>query len=89
MHRKETVEAEFGHAASGMNATEVARALGVHRETVRDWIAGALPSDDIRRIFCDACDLLGLRYTLAKGTTINVSRKTDVATLDTFIGSKR
>jgi hypothetical protein len=46
-------------------------------------------SDDIRRIFCDACDLLGLRYTLAKGTTVYVSRKPDVAKLDTFIGPKQ
>jgi hypothetical protein len=44
-------------------------------------------SADIRRIFCDACDVLGLRWTTA-ARTIYVSRKDDVARLDEFIGPK-
>jgi hypothetical protein len=46
-------------------------------------------SDDIREIFCDACDRLGVRWTRAGAYTIYVSRKADVAKLDTFIGPKR
>jgi hypothetical protein len=46
-------------------------------------------SDDIRAIFCNACDLLGLRWTRSGASTIYVSRKDDVARLDTFIGPKR
>jgi hypothetical protein len=46
-------------------------------------------SDDIRSIFCNACNLLGLHWTTAKATTIYVSRKADVALLDTFIGPKQ
>jgi len=45
-------------------------------------------SDDIRTVFCDACDRLGLHWTEAR-TTIYVSRKRDVAILDEFIGPKR
>ncbi len=45
-------------------------------------------SDDIRTIFCEACDRLGLRWTAAP-TTIYISRKADVAILDEFIGPKR
>ncbi|MFZ0976757.1 MAG: hypothetical protein WAN22_31350 [Solirubrobacteraceae bacterium] len=45
-------------------------------------------SDDIRTIFCDACDRLGLRWTAAR-PTIYVSRKADVAILDEFVGPKR
>jgi hypothetical protein len=45
-------------------------------------------SDDIRTIFCDVCDRLGLHWTVAR-TTIYISRKADVATLDEFIGPKR
>lgn len=45
-------------------------------------------SDDIRRIFCKACDLLGLRCTMAPNT-VYVSRKADVEILDSFIGPKR
>jgi hypothetical protein len=46
-------------------------------------------SEDIRRIFCDACGLLGLGFTRAKQRTIYVSRKADVEILDSFIGPKR
>jgi hypothetical protein len=44
-------------------------------------------SADIRRIFCDACDVLGLQWTNAP-RTVYVSRKDDVARLDRFIGPK-
>jgi hypothetical protein len=46
-------------------------------------------SDDIKRIFCDACELLGLRWTSSGPKTIYVSRKADVAVLDRFVGPKR
>jgi len=45
-------------------------------------------SNDIRNIFCDACDLMGLRWTAAGEKTIYVSRKAGVATLDRFVGPK-
>ena len=45
-------------------------------------------SDDIKRIFCDTCDLMDLHWTTAGEKTIYVSRKTDVAVLDRFIGPK-
>jgi hypothetical protein len=45
-------------------------------------------SDDIREIFCEACDRLGVHWTRAKNT-IYVSRKADVAILDEFIGPKQ
>jgi len=46
-------------------------------------------SADIRGIFCDACDRIGARWTTADRTVVYVSRKADVAKLDTFIGPKR
>ena len=45
-------------------------------------------SADIRRIFIDACDLLDLHWTEAGNRTVYVSRKADVARMDTFIGPK-
>jgi len=42
---------------------------------------------DIRLIFTDTCDLLGLRWTTA-GPKVYVSRKADVARMDGFIGPK-
>jgi hypothetical protein len=44
-------------------------------------------SPDIRRIFTDACDLLGLRWTTS-GRVVYVSRKDDVEKMDRFIGPK-
>lgn len=46
-------------------------------------------SADINDIFRSACDRLGVHWTEAKPSTTYVSRKADVATLDTFIGPKR
>jgi hypothetical protein len=46
-------------------------------------------SPGIRAIFCDACDLIGLRWTASGEKTIYVSRKADVATLDRFVGPKQ
>lgn len=46
-------------------------------------------SADIKRIFCDACDRLGLRWTAALPKSIYVSRKEDVGRLDEFVGPKR
>jgi hypothetical protein len=45
-------------------------------------------SDDIRAIFCDACDRLDLHWTKSGSRTIYISRKADVARLDEFIGPK-
>jgi hypothetical protein len=45
-------------------------------------------SAEIRQIFIAACDLLDLHTTTAKHV-VYVSRKADVARLDTFVGPKR
>ena len=45
-------------------------------------------STDIKHIFCETCDLLGLRWTKSGPKTIYVSRKADVARMDEFIGPK-
>jgi hypothetical protein len=45
-------------------------------------------SPDIREIFCDACELLGVHWTFARPHTIYVSRKPDVARFDAFGAQK-
>jgi hypothetical protein len=45
-------------------------------------------SDDIRRIFTDTCDVLGVHWTQMNAKNISVARRADVAFLDTFIGPK-
>jgi Helix-turn-helix domain len=45
-------------------------------------------SDDIRRLFCDACDRLGVEYTLSSWKTVSIARGASVALLDSFVGTK-
>ncbi len=45
-------------------------------------------SDDIRRIFCDTCDLLGIQWRVMNAYNISVARRASVAMLDEFIGPK-
>lgn len=60
--------------------------------TGRDWsyprYSFSQTSNDIRGMFCDACDLLDVHWTWAPPNTIYVSCKADVAALDRFIGPK-
>jgi hypothetical protein len=46
-------------------------------------------SEDIRRLFCDSCDALGVRWTRPSDHQIAIYRKDSVARLDTFVGPKR
>jgi hypothetical protein len=46
-------------------------------------------SEDIKRIFCDHLDLLGIGWTRPHAMSIAISRRADVAALDRFVGPKR
>lgn len=46
-------------------------------------------SEDVRRIFTDALDLLGIHWTQTMPRVVSVARRDDVAFLDTFVGPKR
>jgi hypothetical protein len=45
-------------------------------------------SADIRRIFCDHCDLLGIRWSQSNSRNISISPRDSVAQLDSFVGPK-
>lgn len=45
-------------------------------------------SADIRGIFCEHCDLLGIRWTQSNPRNISVSHRHSVAKLDEFVGPK-
>ena len=45
-------------------------------------------SDEVRRIFTDACDRLGIRWRRGNRWTIAIARRPDVELLDSFIGPK-
>ena len=46
-------------------------------------------SADIRRIFCEHCDLVGLRWTQSSFKNISIAHRDSVALLDRFVGPKR
>ena len=46
-------------------------------------------SDDIRQMFCDACDAVGVEWRRMNARNISVARRASVARLDEFIGPKR
>ena len=46
-------------------------------------------SADIRGIFTEHCDLLGIRWTLSNPRNVSVSHRRSVQTMDGFIGAKR
>jgi hypothetical protein len=46
-------------------------------------------SSDIRRLFCEQCERLDVRWTRSSQKTISVSQRRSVAVLDSFIGEKR
>jgi hypothetical protein len=45
-------------------------------------------SADIRRIFCEACSKLGIRWRRMNARNISVARRESVELLDAFVGSK-
>ena len=45
-------------------------------------------SDDIRRIFCDTCDLLGIEWRIMNAWDISVARRDSVARMDELVGPK-
>ena len=45
-------------------------------------------SADIRRIFCQHCELLGIRWSQSNARNISVSHRDSVALLDSFVGPK-
>ena len=46
-------------------------------------------SADIRGLFCEYCERLGIRWTRSNHRNISISRRDSVAKLDAFIGAKR
>lgn len=46
-------------------------------------------SEDIKDLFCEACDLLGIKWSRANPRHVSVSNRASVAILEGFIGPKR
>jgi hypothetical protein len=46
-------------------------------------------SEDIKQLFCESCDTLGIRWTRPSDRQIAIYRKASVELLDEFVGPKR
>jgi len=46
------------------------------------------PSADIRGLFCEYCERVGVHWTLSNHRNVSVSHRRSVAILDKFIGPK-
>jgi hypothetical protein len=46
-------------------------------------------SEDIKQVFCDHCDLLGIRHSRANPRYVSVHDRASVELLDAFVGPKR
>ncbi len=57
-----------------------------HYEYVRYFFTNY--SEDIRRIFCEHCELLGLRWTQSNHRNISISHRDSTAILDRIVGPK-
>jgi hypothetical protein len=94
--QQELAEAWPGHLLKGMIQSDGCRFVNTGRGGWRHprYVFSNV-STDITSIFCSACDCLGLRWTASfpsresAAVSIYVSRKTDVARLDEFVGPKR
>jgi hypothetical protein len=71
----------------GLIHSDGCRFLNTGRKWIHPRYAFSNLSPDIRLIFTNACDLLGLRWTTS-GRIVYVSRKDDVERMDRFVGPK-
>lgn len=76
-----------GRLLRGLMQTDGCRFINTGKNWTYPRYAFHNLSADIREIFTDACDVLGVHWTSSK-ETIYVSRMADVAVLDTLIGPK-
>jgi len=76
------------HLLRGLIHSDGCRFMNTGRNWRHPRYSFSNQSEDIRRIFCNACVLVGVRWTTAP-RTVYVSRVRDVAVLDEFIGPKR
>ena len=88
----EITRAEPHSLVRGLIHSDGSRYIAVVRRRGRTYryarYSFANRSDDIKAIFCEHLDRLGIRWTRPNDKDIAVARKADVALMDAFIGAK-
>jgi hypothetical protein len=77
----------------GLIHTDGCRVLNVIKHPKRTYVYPRYEftntSDDIRWLFCDTCDQLGINWSVMNAKTIAVAKRDSVAAMDEFIGPKK
>jgi hypothetical protein len=71
---------------AGLTDSRISQQTGVPYAYPRYSFSNA--SNDIRAIFCEACDRLGVRWRPMNARNVSVARRESVALLDEFIGPR-
>jgi hypothetical protein len=94
--QRDLVRQEPGRFLRGLIHSDGCRSINtIHQRTTRGVVTRRYPrysfsnrSDDIRRLFTDTCDLLGISWRQMNRWNVAVSRRADVAAMDHIAGPK-
>ena len=91
--QREIVDAQPGFFLRGLIHTDGWRGVNRVRVKGHDYeyprYQFSNRSDDIRRLFCEACDCLGIEWRPWTRYHVSVARRASVAVLDRYVGPKR
>lgn len=86
--QKEIVDAETKKFLRGLIHSDGCRYIANDRSVMSTRYHFSNRSEDIKGLFCDALDSIGIHWTRPDNYGIAIYRKADTARLDEFIGPK-
>lgn len=90
--QREIVEEARGQFLRGLIHSDGCRIVAHERQAGRERHAPRYSfsnrSEDIKRLFCESCDVLGIRWTRPSDHDIAIYRLQSVARMDQFVGPK-
>ncbi len=94
--QREIVDAHPKAFLRGLIHSDGCRCINEFTVQLKDGLKGyAYPryffsnlSEDIRTLFCEQCDRLGIRWSMSNARNVSVSHRDSVALLDSFVGPK-
>jgi len=91
--QRELIEKQPGGLVRGLIHSDGCRHLNTIRHPKKTYAYYRYEftnlSADIRRIFCDACNSLGIEWRVMNAKTISVARRDSVSVMDRHVGQKR
>lgn len=91
--QREIIEADPRPLLRGLIHSDGCRSINTIRHPKKTYVYPRYlfsnESDDIRRIFCDACDQMGIEWRSMNRSNVSVAQRESIALMDQFIGPKR